>query len=468
MAPVVPEIATAKTGLDSPIYEEYAKAKHEALVEEAKRRVPPTNGKRTTFTTMEPPRDVEYNKDKRGFPVDVDGWNVIFQLQKTKPFYVFGIRCFYIWVYASDLAEEDRTPVQQRAVDEYEIPDWMNILGVIGTHGDDNLEAKRRFPRLKRDSIGYDPMLLAQMIQYREMPVRGCSFIDDAWSLDARCVRGYNLQLALNIKYKRLRRDSAPTAEERAIRLQLEKSFMEIAITPGLYASRIQARGLHISLVGVPQNWPDHEDVNIGPDELITWMTKCGVSIAMIEDAYFYADSWVTAAEPPPAGWTPEEVSVLQGSYEPPAGNASEPTVITRSPFTPWQYTPDNLIQYEFSYWCMDEISGLRRPKDSVIAKVIRERPPRMIPGTGIVRRVTISQQRARAPWRIRRRHGDATRPQQCAQFATRILRWPRQLPRRCINAPRIYHRLSRARALFAPWRSLHVYFYARSDVVPF
>jgi hypothetical protein len=184
MAPI--ETDKPKPGPNGPLYEEHVQAKHNAFADDAKHRVPLAPGRRTTLITLEPPRDIEYNMDKRGFPVDITGWNTIFQLQKKKPFYVFGLRCFYLWVYSSELEESKRTPVQQLAVDEYELPDWLaTILGVIGTRGDENMDAKRTFPHLKRDAIGYDPALLAQLIQYREASARGCRFVDDAYSLDA-------------------------------------------------------------------------------------------------------------------------------------------------------------------------------------------------------------------------------------------------------------------------------------------
>jgi hypothetical protein len=188
----------------APSYDQYANERREALIEEVKHRIPATNGKRTTFTTKEPPVQLNYHKDKRGFPTDADRWNLLFQMQQTQPYYVFGFRCFYMWVYARAMNPDERNPAQQLAVTSYVMPDWMaNILSVVGLNNDENRDMKKKLPTMRRDAIGYNPALLAQLIQYRELPVRGCGFIDDAFSLNARQVRGYNLQIVLNIKFRK-------------------------------------------------------------------------------------------------------------------------------------------------------------------------------------------------------------------------------------------------------------------------
>jgi hypothetical protein len=319
---------------------------------------------------------------------------MIFQAQQNEPYYVFGLRCFYLWVYSRAMKEEDRNPAQQAAVAEYIMPDWFaNILSVIGIHSEENFLAKKNFPTLRREAIGYDPERLAQLIQYREFPIRGCNFIDAAYSLDARQVRGHNLQLVLNIRPRHVRTEGPTTSAERAIRLQIDKHFIEIAISPGYYARRIQELGLSISLIGLPQHWPDRDNVDISLDDFIVWMTKCGVTPAMVDDSFEYARAWVFNPDPVlPHGWTSDEVESLlslpDGFPEPPSMDTEGTQVYTRSPFTPWHHTPDNVVQYDLSFWVMEELDGLRRPLDSKIAKHIREKKPRPVQSSGLVKRV--------------------------------------------------------------------------------
>jgi hypothetical protein len=64
------------------------------------------------------------------------------------------------------------------------------------------------------------------------------------------------------------------TSAERAIRLQIDKHFIEIALSPGYYTRRIQELGLSISLIGLPQHWPDCDNVDISLNDFIVWMTK--------------------------------------------------------------------------------------------------------------------------------------------------------------------------------------------------
>jgi hypothetical protein len=134
----------------APSYDQYANERREALIEEVKHRIPATNGKRTTFTTKEPLVQLNYHKDKRGFPTDADGWNLLFQMQQTQPYYVFGFRCFYMWVYTRAMNPDERNPAQQLAVTLYVMPDWMaNILSVVGLNNDENHDMKKKLPAMR-------------------------------------------------------------------------------------------------------------------------------------------------------------------------------------------------------------------------------------------------------------------------------------------------------------------------------
>jgi hypothetical protein len=181
------------------------------------------------------------------------------------------------------------------------------------------------------------------------------------------------LQIVLNIKFRKPKADGTATDMERAIQVQIEKLFMEVAMSPGYYARQIEQLGLKISQIGLPQNWPDHENTNITPDEFIVWMTKCRVSPTMIDDAHEYARAFVYHSDPAPPGWMGEELAALvplADGFDPLLSNdPNGPLVITRSPFMPWQHTPDNVVQYDLSYWVMEDTAGLRRLKDSRIAR---------------------------------------------------------------------------------------------------
>jgi hypothetical protein len=136
-------------------YDQYAKERRDAAIEEVKYRIPATNGKRTTFVTKEPPVQLNYHKDKRGFPVDADGWNLLFQMQQNQPYYVFGFRCFYMWVYSRAMHPDERNPAQQLAVTTYCMPDWMaNILSVVGiNNGESRVEEESACASPRRDRL---------------------------------------------------------------------------------------------------------------------------------------------------------------------------------------------------------------------------------------------------------------------------------------------------------------------------
>ncbi|KAJ7936255.1 hypothetical protein B0H13DRAFT_1853622 [Mycena leptocephala] len=64
MAPVEGESTVVNAATPAKPYDQYAREKREELIEDFKRRVPATNGKRTTFTTAAPPQQLNW------------GWNV--------------------------------------------------------------------------------------------------------------------------------------------------------------------------------------------------------------------------------------------------------------------------------------------------------------------------------------------------------------------------------------------------------
>ncbi|KAJ6489321.1 hypothetical protein C8R47DRAFT_1071669 [Mycena vitilis] len=235
----------------------------------------------------------EYATDARGFPVDEDGWWATFDLQSREPTFVHAICHFLLWVYSRDVPEQERTTVQKLAVEHYRMPDWFaGLLAIIDIQRSNNILEKREWSNVKRDEIGYNPELLAQFFQYREVTVRGCRFLDDCWSLDSQDCRGANLRDEMNLRHRRSKHEPPPTQVERQIRHTVDRHFIHIVLNPGKYETCLRALSLNISPVFEPKPWPDNIQVDIQLEDVVRRLAECGVLVALVDDTFMHAFHW--------------------------------------------------------------------------------------------------------------------------------------------------------------------------------
>ncbi|KAJ6526110.1 hypothetical protein B0H19DRAFT_1084714 [Mycena capillaripes] len=166
--------------------------------------------------TVAPPQQYDYPVDKRGFPTDARGWQITHQLQLESTVWVHAFRHLFLWAYARAKPPSQRSVTKQLTVDYYVMPDWVSkTLSVVYTQRNGNLQAIQDYARLRRETIQYDPELLAQWMQYRETSFRGCLFTDDCFTLNARNVRGLMLFDATNLAHKRMKTDGPLTETEK-------------------------------------------------------------------------------------------------------------------------------------------------------------------------------------------------------------------------------------------------------------
>ncbi|KAJ7606549.1 hypothetical protein DFH06DRAFT_1347934 [Mycena polygramma] len=342
------------------------------------------------FGTVTPPQRINYKVDARGYPVDKDGWWTTFQLQQREPVFVHGLRHLFMYAYARDVPEDERTELQQLSIKYYFMSDWFaGRLSVIDIYREENLKELREWPYVRREFIKFNPELLAQFFQYREMTIRGCRFLDDCWSLDGQAVRTENLRDVFNLTHRRPKTDGAPTDDERLIRYLVDKYLMILFLNPGMYKARLKALNIHVVKEFALSAWPDHFNVNITSDDVVKRLAECGVCVALMDDGFVYALRWCEDTELPlPWGWDATFVATLA---EEAAGRTAPPPILpheiwTRTPCLPWLRNAENIIQFDMSHWRQPELSGMRRTKGSTITKQLLLTPIDEAPNLGLLR----------------------------------------------------------------------------------
>ncbi|KAJ6486302.1 hypothetical protein DFH09DRAFT_1106106 [Mycena vulgaris] len=316
------------------------------------------------------------NVDKRGFPTDVAAMDEILRvLSDGKPYFVYALRVFYMWTFCRAIKHQDRTPVQQRAIDGFIMHDWFaNLLTSVSRDEEVQNETIKFFRELKRDELGYNPKLLAQLIQFNEWSdICGCPFADHAWSINMRLVRGLNLMEAMSLSNRNSKDESRRT--KRAL---LEKSFLELFCTPFLYDRMLARGGLHIAATFAPGHWDDADERAITVDTVVQVFAERGVPVALVNDAYEYGQAWVNdwLKKPVvPLQWTADELNALRpkatDTRVPPGINAPVHELFPRRPELPWRMPAEQFLLTQLSHLQHAELAGMKRALGSRIQAAI-------------------------------------------------------------------------------------------------
>ncbi|KAJ7679689.1 hypothetical protein B0H17DRAFT_1206478 [Mycena rosella] len=333
-----------------------------------------TPGVQFANCVVPPPPGLMDEVDAKGFPADVETWNTHWRLVKTgQPYWVLAHRCFFIYAFARDIPAEDRTIVQQLALEEFYMMDWYcDMLRKLAGVKDATNAEKHRLMSLKRDDLPYDPKTRALLMQLREVhDVAGCGFVDKCWTLDMRLVRGLALLEALSLGNR-----GDKTEPYRSIRVRLEKLFIELFATPRLYRTRLHERRLTPATFFTPMHWDPLTAANATMDTVVSSFAHMGVSEAMVDDAFKFGQKWLhdwTYRPVAPPGWTADEVSDLisatAGGKEPAGFFRKEDDLFPRPPTLAWASSADNVIAFQLSHLQHSELSGMRRQPNSVFQK---------------------------------------------------------------------------------------------------
>ncbi|KAJ6567333.1 hypothetical protein DFH09DRAFT_1081331 [Mycena vulgaris] len=339
---------------------------------------PPPPSQLSTCAIMAPPQlEVESNVDRRGFPLDVATVDAVVKVVNSgMPYYVYAFRLFYMWAFCRGIRAADRTPAQQRAIDTFVMFDWFaNLLTSIGRDRPAQKQALTFFHNLRREDIGYDPTLLAQLIQFREWAdISGCPFADDAWTLNMRRVRGLNLLDALSMRRRKIK-DEEMVREDRS---RLEKVFLHIFCMPGLYKRLLKKNGVAPASAFVARHWDESQLEPVTENTVAVAFADCGVTVNMINDAFEFGQQWVydcLEKPAPPPGWTRDELEALQHQAswgKPPSGLfPAVDDLFLRRPDVPWVHHADQFVLTHLSDWQHPELVGLQRALGSRIQSIL-------------------------------------------------------------------------------------------------
>ncbi|KAJ6591800.1 hypothetical protein DFH09DRAFT_1073658 [Mycena vulgaris] len=276
--------------------------------DEAKSAGKPALSLLANVVVLAPPMlETEPNVDERGFPTDVTTVDAVVKLLNTgKPYYVYALRMFYLFTFCRAIPTAARTPAQQRAIDTFIMFDWfVNLLMTVSRDLQTQQDTLRYFHTIKREDIGYNPTLLAQLIQFRE------------W-MD-------------------------PDEQTRNYRAQLEKVFIKIFCKPTLYRQLLKQQGLTPNTTFVARHWLADADGDPTHNNVARFFANCGVSQFMIDDAFEFGQQWIfdwTEKNATPPGWTSEELVAAQhqASWGKPPRGLFPPIndVFPRCPDLPW------------------------------------------------------------------------------------------------------------------------------------
>jgi hypothetical protein len=141
----------------------------------------------------------------RGFPVDTNTLLFMLKKQHQDRIWSYVFRLLVLWVYSHDVPEDDRTDLMTIVQEKYTMLDWVaDMLSAIFRCNVNYETVRMKFINMKRENIGYDPPLYAQMLQLQEMTdVRGCPFTNSAFTLNKCLVCGSVLFSMLGVARSR-------------------------------------------------------------------------------------------------------------------------------------------------------------------------------------------------------------------------------------------------------------------------
>ncbi|KAJ7120140.1 hypothetical protein C8R44DRAFT_877596 [Mycena epipterygia] len=322
-----------------------------------------------------PPTDAKYTT--RNFPDDWATWCRTFEIQQKTHIWVYAFRHFLICLFAMYMKPEEHLPIHEWVLAHYFISDWFaETLSAIHRDCEQVIKLSVELDALSRGKLEYNPKQYIEFMQYREIEIPGIPFVDDAFSVDERAARGGNLLDVLSIPRGKAKQASEA---ERAARGYLERLFVEVFVTPGYYERIADERSWMIADEFKPIPWPLEDALDATIDEVIETMTLCGVSVAMVDNAWLFGYNFVkyVVARPKiPVGWTREEAHRLDvlstGVERPPSLNSQACNeVVPRPPSLPWLSKSDRAVHYEFYDWYHPVYKLMRREPESRLQDMV-------------------------------------------------------------------------------------------------
>ncbi|KAJ6494914.1 hypothetical protein DFH09DRAFT_1104019 [Mycena vulgaris] len=291
------------------------------------------------------PADLE-GVDKRGMPLTPVAWEFQFLSSNEQHVWVYVFHVFVLWAYGHSISEAMRSSAHKHVIANYTMPDWFaDTLAVMGRQQQTNLQRLAMCRNRSQSDLEFDVQGLAEFLQYTEQSIRGCRFVDNAWTLRLRSVRRTMLLEVLNVE--RLRKKEFAPAQEHVARIHFEKMLITLLAA------------------------------TITTEELVAEMATNGVTIELVNDAWLFARDWVkevAESSPLPTGWTAAEANTLLARLNgvpDPRGFDDVNALWPQHPSLPWSSKAEQILQYEVSDWHSPYIAGMKRMANLQIQVII-------------------------------------------------------------------------------------------------
>ncbi|KAJ6532794.1 hypothetical protein DFH09DRAFT_1092788 [Mycena vulgaris] len=345
------------------------------------------------------PADLE-GVDKRGMPLTAVAWEYQFLSSNKRHIWVYFFRAFVLWAYGRSILEAMRSPAHTHAVANYRMPDWFaDTLAVIGRQQQTNIQWLATCRNHSQADLEFDVQGLAEFLQYTEQSIRGCQFVNNAWTLRLRNVRGAMLFEVLNVE--RLGKKEFAPAHEHVARIRFEKMLITLLVTPNTYMEAVKDQDLMVADEFVPKACSRERATMISMEELVAEMAANGITVELVDDAWVFTCDWVkevAETSPLPTGWTVSEANELlarSNNVPDPSGFDDVNTLWPRHPSLPWSSKAEQILLYEVSGWHSPYTTGMKREAKSQIqaseAQVSQEVSPALLKrmaSTMVVKRV--------------------------------------------------------------------------------
>ncbi|KAJ7132029.1 hypothetical protein C8R44DRAFT_730781 [Mycena epipterygia] len=276
-----------------------------------------------------------------------------------------------------DLLPEERLPIHEWAIAHYFISDWFaETLSAIHRDWEQVIKLSVELDALSRGKLEYNLKQYIEFMQYREIEIPGIPFVDNAFSVNERAARGGNLLDVLSIPCGKAKQASEAECSARGY---LERLFVEVFVTPGYYERVSDERSWMITDEFKPIPWPLEDALDATINEVIETMTLCGVSVAMVDDAWLFGYNfmqYVVAHPKVPVGSTREDAHrldvLVSGVERPPSLNPNDASeVVPRAPSLPWLSKSDRAVHYKFYDWYHPVYKIMRREPDSRLQDMV-------------------------------------------------------------------------------------------------
>ncbi|KAJ7147092.1 hypothetical protein C8R43DRAFT_953288 [Mycena crocata] len=319
-----------------------------------------------------PPQAFPYKVDARGHVLDIPTWKEMFRIYTEKRVYVYGAYLFIDYLYGFHRPPAQRTAVQQYTVDNYVHYDWMAETRTALGQGPWRTVLEF-YNATKRDTPGYKPEELGRNMQFCEQDSVGCRFVDSAWTLNMRQLRGIVLFEALSIK-----RGALPVRSSKVTRMKIDKILIQILSQPGSYVLKLNELGIMPADEHKPVQYdPDTLAESVTMDTVVHRMADSGVTIEHADDACMFARAYLQEIIDTPdidgAEWSSSEAvtvfSLGQQLNTPDSVFGSSNELFPRHPSVPWSNRHEQAAMTEFHDWRHLDLRFMRRPADSFITK---------------------------------------------------------------------------------------------------